>query len=173
MFPWVFRNISVNVQECFRKCSGILPWVFSSVSVNSISLDSGFRTCFCLSEVREYWLLIYSSNLSKSAYNFIHARSTTIADCFSINCLLQTIVFWAKSGILSIVSGSKNSKLDIFLDYFLLTHHMERYLTGLFIWHIDINRIRFSSIPLIQFILLLFIEIDFILSRKQFDVTKH
>ena len=28
------------------------------------------RTCFCLSEVQVYWLRIYSSNLSKSAYNF-------------------------------------------------------------------------------------------------------
>ena len=101
---------------------------------------------------------------------FIHARSTTIADYSSINCLLQTLVFLAKIEILSIVSGSKNSN---FLDYFLLTHHMKRYLTGLFIWHIDINRIRFSSIPLIHFILLLFIEIDFILSRNQFDVTKY
>ena len=70
--------------------------------------------CFCLSEVREYWLLIYSNNLSKSAYNFKNARSTTIADCSSINCLLQTLVFLAKSEILSIVSRSKNSKLDIF-----------------------------------------------------------
>ena len=29
-----------------------------------------FGRVFCLSEARECWLLIYSSNLSKSAYNF-------------------------------------------------------------------------------------------------------
>ena len=45
---------------------------------------------------------------------FIHAHSTTIADYSSIYCLLQTLVFLAKIGILSIVSGSKNSNLDIF-----------------------------------------------------------
>ena len=72
------------------------------------------QTCFCLSKVQEYWLLIYSRNLSNQLIIFIHARSTTIADYSSINCLLQTLVFLAKIGILSIVSGSKNSKLDIF-----------------------------------------------------------
>ena len=45
---------------------------------------------------------------------FIHARSATIADYSSINYLLQTLVFLAKIGILSILSGSKNSELDIF-----------------------------------------------------------
>ena len=45
---------------------------------------------------------------------FIHARSATIADYSSMNCLLQKLVFLAKIEILSIVSGSKNSKLDIF-----------------------------------------------------------
>ena len=72
------------------------------------------RTCFCLSEVRKYWLLIYSSNLSKSAYNFYIYTSTTITDYSSINCLLQALVFLAKIGILSIVSGSKNSNFNIF-----------------------------------------------------------
>ena len=48
------------------------PWYVSLVSI--IYLPSAkncrVRTCFSLSEVREYWLLIYTSNLSKSAYNF-------------------------------------------------------------------------------------------------------
>ena len=86
--------------------------------LKSIFLDGIFRyrvrTCFCLSEVQEYWLLIYSSNLSNQLIIFIHARSTTIADYSSINCLLQALVFLTKIGILSIVSGYKNSKLNIF-----------------------------------------------------------
>ena len=90
-------------------------------------------TCFCLSEERECWLLIYSSNLSKPAYFFIQARTTTTADYPGINHLLQTLVFLGKIGIISIISGSKNSKLIIFLDYFLSSHHMRRNLTGLFI----------------------------------------
>ena len=92
-----------------------------------------FQCVFSLSEMQECWLLIYSSNLSKSLTIFIQACSTTIADYPGINYLLQTLVFLAKIGIISIISGFKNSKLNIFLDYFLLTHHMRRYLTRLFI----------------------------------------
>ena len=76
--------------------------------------DIRVQTCFCLSEVRECWLSIYSSNLLKPAYFFIQARTATIGDCPGINYLLQTLVFLAKIGIISIVSGSKNSKLNIF-----------------------------------------------------------
>ena len=67
-----------------------------------------------LSEVQECWSLIYSSNLSKSAHNFIDTRSTTIRDYSGINYLLQALVCLAKIGILSIISGSKNSKLNNF-----------------------------------------------------------
>ena len=68
---------------------------------------------------------------------FIPTRSTTIADYSSINYLLQVSVFLAKIGILSIVSGSKKSKFNIFLYYFLLTSHMKRYLIWslLTYWH--------------------------------------
>ena len=64
--------------------------------------------------MRECWLSIYGSNLLKPAYFFIQARTTTIVDYPGINYLLQTLVFLAKIGIISIISGSKNSKLNIF-----------------------------------------------------------
>ena len=57
--------------------------------------------------------MIYSSNWSKSAYNFYTSKYATIADYPGINYLLQTIVFFAKIGIISIMSGFKNSKLNI------------------------------------------------------------
>ena len=87
-------------------------------------------------------------------------RRATIADYTVINYLLQALVFLAKIGIHGIISGSKNSKL-IFLDYKLLTNHMKRYLTGLFDI-LTLHSIRFSC---------LFIEIEFRLSRKQFDAN--
>ena len=40
------------------------------IPLSNIIFRSRARKCFCLSEVREYWLLICSSNLSKLAYNF-------------------------------------------------------------------------------------------------------
>ena len=57
-------------------------------------------------------------NLSKSTYNLIHKRRTIIAGYFGINYLLQTLVFLANIGIVSIASGSKGSKLDIFYILF-------------------------------------------------------
>ena len=73
------------------------------------------QMCFCLSEVQKCWLLIYSSNFSQSQLTiFLHTHSATIRDHSSINYLLQVLVFWAKIGILSIISGSKNSKLNTF-----------------------------------------------------------
>ena len=85
---------------------------------------------------------------------FIHIRSATIADYTVIKYLLQALAFLAKIGVHGIISGSKNSKL-IFLDYKLLTHHMKRYLTGLFDILTYLRSIRFSIIPLINFIQLL------------------
>ena len=119
-FPGIFEDISRNVWLHSSECLATYSRMFENIPRNVWGHSPEWTafgmewTCFCLSEVREYWLLIYSSNLSKSAYNFKHARGATIADCSSINCLLQTLVFLAKSGILSIVSRSKNSKLDIF-----------------------------------------------------------
>ena len=69
---------------------------------------------FYLSEVQKCCLLIHNSNFSKSAYNFIPTCSTTIADYSGINYLLQVLVFLVKIGIISIVSGSKKSKFNIF-----------------------------------------------------------
>ena len=43
----------------------------------------------------------------------MQARSTSIADYAGINYLLQTLVSLAKIEIISIISGSKNSKLNI------------------------------------------------------------
>ena len=45
---------------------------------------------------------------------FIYTRSTTIRNCSRTNCLLQALIFLAKIEVLSIISGSKNSKLNIF-----------------------------------------------------------
>ena len=67
-----------------------------------------YLKCECIGY--EYIVVICQNQL----IIFIYARSTTIADYSSINCLLQKLVFLAKIGILSIVSGSKNSNLDIF-----------------------------------------------------------
>ena len=87
-----------------------LSWVFASKVYNKKDEKKPKNTetleisilgmCFCLSEVRECWLLIYSSNLSKPAYFFIQARTTTIADYPGINYLLQTLVCLAKLGLL-------------------------------------------------------------------------
>ena len=40
--------------------------------------------------------------------------STTIADYSGINYLVQVLVFLVKIGIISVVSGSKKSKFNIF-----------------------------------------------------------
>ena len=82
-----------------------------------------------------YWYIVVCQN---QLTIFVTTRSTIIADYSGINYLIQALVFLAKIGILSIVSRSKSQNW-IFLDYFLLTHHMKRYLIGLFIWHIDIT----------------------------------
>ena len=52
---------------------------------------------------------------------FIHTRITTIRDYSGINYLLEVLVFLAKIGILSIISGSENSKLNIFRLFSLNT----------------------------------------------------
>ena len=95
-----------------------------------------------------YWFIVIICQNQLTI--FIHIRSATITHYTVINYLLQALVFLAKIGIHGIISGSKNSKL-IFLDYKLLTHHMKRYLTGLFDI-LTLHSIRFSSIPLINFI---------------------
>ena len=105
-----------------------------------------------------YWFIVVICQNQLTI--FIHIRSATIADYTVINYLLQALVFLAKIGIHGIISGSKNSKL-IFLYYKLLTNHMKRYLTGLFDI-LTLHSIRFSC---------LFIEIEFRLSRKQFDAN--
>ena len=101
---------------------------------------------FYLSLVREYCLLIHSSNLWNSAYNFMLARSTTIGYYFRINYLFKALEFLPKIGILSIISEFKSSKVNIFrLFSFTISH--ERILTCLFIWDINTHSIRFTSIP--------------------------
>ena len=95
-----------------------------------------------------YWFIVVICQNQLTI--FIHIRSATIADYTVINYLLQALVFLAKIGFHGIISGSKNSNL-IFLDYKLLTHHMKRYLTGLFDI-LTLHSIRFSSIPLVDFI---------------------
>ena len=59
-----------------------------------------------------YWYIVVISQNQLTV--FIQGRSTTIAVYPGINYLLQALVFVAKIGIISIISGSKNSKLNIF-----------------------------------------------------------
>ena len=69
---------------------------------------------FCLSECENvaYW---YTIVICRNQFTiFIPTRSTTIADYSGINYLLQVLVFLVKIGIISIVSGSKKSKFNIF-----------------------------------------------------------
>ena len=63
-------------------------------------------------EVIGYWYIV--AICQNQFIIFIHARSTTVAVYSSKNYLLKTSEKKKKIGILSIVSGSKNSKLDIF-----------------------------------------------------------
>ena len=82
---------------------------------------------------------------------FIPTRTTTNADYSGINYLLQVLVFLVKIGILSTVSGSKKSKFKFFLDYFLLTSQMKRYLIWFLFDILRLRSIRFTSITLIHF----------------------
>ena len=62
---WFFKSSATNTYQILQKNDEICK---IRIAVSHVRYRA--RTCFCLSEVREYWLLIYSSNLSKSAYNF-------------------------------------------------------------------------------------------------------
>ena len=72
------------------------------------------QTCFvymkCENVVYSYTIVICRIQLTI----FIPTRSTTIADYSGINYLLQALVFLVKIGIISIASGSKKSKFNIF-----------------------------------------------------------
>ena len=60
-----------------------------------------------------YWYIVVICQIQLRTS--IHKRSTTtIRDSSGINYLLQALVFLAKIGIPSIISGSKNSKLNTF-----------------------------------------------------------
>ena len=63
----------------------------------NIGLSYRVRTCFCLSEVREYWLLIYSSNLSKSAYNFYTCKQYNHCRFFQYNLFISDISIFGKN----------------------------------------------------------------------------
>ena len=56
----------------------------------------------------------------------MHARSITIADYSTINCLLQTLVFLSNIGILSIVSGSKKTQNWIYFKLFSVNTSREK-----------------------------------------------
>ena len=60
-FSKLYSAIPLKGNVCYTK---IIMFVIQSFRKPQIG------RLFCLSEVRECWLLIYSSNLSKSAYNF-------------------------------------------------------------------------------------------------------
>ena len=139
MFCWIFQ-ICIKFGK-FRKKA----WP-SFLLCHEQSFDVFFVYLKCESVGYSFIIVIYQNQLTI----FIHIRSSTIADYIVINYLLRALVFLAKIGVHGIISGSKNSKL-IFLDYKLLTHHMKRYLTGLFDI-LTLHSIRFSSIPLINFI---------------------
>ena len=72
------------------------------------------QTCFvylkCENVIYWYTIVICRNQLTI----FIPTSSTTIAGYSGINYLLQVLVFLVKIGIISIVSGSKKSKFNIF-----------------------------------------------------------
>ena len=110
------------------------------------------QTCFVYLTCENvfYWYTIVICRNQRTIF-FIPTHSTTIADYSSINYLLQVLVFLVKIGILSTVSGSKKSKFKFFLDYFLLTSHMKRYLIWFLFDILRLRSIRFTSITLIHF----------------------
>ena len=179
-FTRIFVHLQVIVTVCYFSVQKLIGWdpaniylfkfnsrktrkryeICSKLTINTIeSCSDVFRVrnhepssdvffVYLKCESVGYWSIVVICQNQLTI--FIHIRSPTIADYTVINYLLQALVFLAKIGIHGIISGSKNSKL-IFLDYKLLTHHMKRYLTGLFDI-LTLHSIRFSSIPLINFI---------------------
>ena len=85
-------------------------YVFSGYKQRNKEINKFFVYLKCESVGYWYIVVICQNQLTI----FIQARSTTIADYPGVNYLLQTLVCLAKIGIISIISGSQNSKLNIF-----------------------------------------------------------
>ena len=123
------RNLSFSINvileppcKCFfesmvwevRKTRRVIHSHFMFFVTALVYLYSRVRTCFVYlnDESVGYWYIVVICQNQLTI--FIHTRSTTSADYSGINYLFQALVFLAKIEILSIASGSKISKLNIF-----------------------------------------------------------
>ena len=96
------------------KSTGASWWTDYITFMKWLHYVTEFRRVFVYLQCKSvgYWYIVVICQSQVKI--FIHARSTTIRDYSGINYLLQALVFLAKIGILSIISGPENSKLNIF-----------------------------------------------------------
>ena len=124
----------------------IKDWTFW---INLLSMSSNVFFVYLKCKSVGYWYIV--AICQNQLTIFIQARSTTIGDYPSINYLLQTLIFLAKIGIISIISGSKISKLNIFWIIFSWHITWEDVWPDYLFDILTLHSINFSSIPLINF----------------------